>query len=94
MITIVDDSSDYESLSYANEAFAEPDKIHVAIANPQKPNEIIMSRHSPIGMRHMTPGSTLVMLLINGLLIVLVLMKKVLVFFKAIKVLFVLRKTK
>jgi len=53
---------DYESLSYAKDAFAEPDKAHVAIANPQNPSEIIMSRHAPINMNHMSPGSTFVML--------------------------------
>lgn len=63
LIRVTDNSiQDYESLSYAKEAFAEPDKAHVAIANPQNPSEIIMSRHAPINMGHMSPGSTFVML--------------------------------
>ena len=53
---------DYDSLSYASDAFAEPDKVHIAIANPQNPSEIIMSRHAPIAMQHMSPGSTFAMI--------------------------------
>lgn len=53
---------DYDSLSYASDAFAEPDKVHIAIANPQNPSEIIMSRHAPIAMQHMNPGSTFAMI--------------------------------
>lgn len=53
---------DYDSLSYARDAFAEPDKVHIGIANPQNPSEIIMSRHAPIAMSHMSPGSTFAMI--------------------------------
>lgn len=53
---------DYDSLSYASDAFAEPDKVHIGIANPQNPSEIIMSRHSPIAIQHMSPGSTFAMI--------------------------------
>lgn len=53
---------DYDSLSYARDAFAEPDKVHIGIANPQNPSEIIMSHHAPIAMGHMSPGSTFAMI--------------------------------
>lgn len=53
---------DYGSLSYARDAFAEPDKVHIGIANPQNPSEIIMSHHAPIVMSHMSPGSTFAMI--------------------------------
>lgn len=53
---------DYDSLSYARDAFAEPDKVHIGIANPQNPSEIIMSKHAPIAMSHMSPGSTFAMI--------------------------------
>lgn len=63
LVRVTDNSMrDYDSLSYANEAFAEPNKVHIAIANPQNPSEIIMSRHAPIAMQHMSPGSTFAMI--------------------------------
>ena len=52
---------DYTSLSNASEAFPDDAEVHVAIANPQNPSEIIMSRHANINMGHMSPGSTFIM---------------------------------